>query len=725
MKGVMGTIIQGHPTDMRVFLGNVHQSTPVTNLLDNSTDARYVRFLPQTWYRHMGMRAEIVGCDATCSDPLGMESGAIPDDSITASSHYGTNTEPYRGRLNGVAGVGGWRGGWTYNFNIGQWLQVDLGEMKRVTGTIIQGRHTTFNGPNFVFPGNVDKDTPVTNLLNNPVDTRYVRFVVQSYQQDVAMRAEILGCNITAVLLPACPRMLGVESGAIPDGSITASTLHSPGADYSPYYGRLNGVAGGGAWVPTPRSVVGLWLQVFPGNLHMNSPVTNLLNNSVDARYVRFVVLTWIQSAAMRVEIVGCNTTAVLPPDCLYMLGMESGAIPDESITASSSINGKPYNGRLNGVAGAFFPAISIIGQWLQVFPGPVYMNSPVTNLLNKSVDARYVRFVIQGWSGAQAMRAEIVGCNTTAVIPVCPHMFGMESGAISNESITTSSFHGVGSEPYRGRLNGVAGVGAWKAMDNIIGEWFQVDLGEMMGVMGTIIQGHPTDDMRVTSYKLQYSEDRITWTTYAGSDGSEMVFPGNVDRSTPVTNLLDNSTDARYVRFLPQTWYRAIAMRAEIVGCYATCSDPLGMESGTIPDGSITASSFQSVGTEPYIGRLNSLRGFGTWLSKYRTIGEWLQVDLGELKRVMGTIIQSRATYASWVTSFKLQYSTDRITWTTCAGSDGSEIVFPGNAERNTPVTNLLNYPVDARYVRFLPQTWTGDIAMRVEIVGCNSSRL
>ncbi|XP_066294611.1 retinoschisin-like [Branchiostoma lanceolatum] len=98
--------------------------------------------------------------------------------------------------------------------------------------------------------------------------------------------------------------------------------------------------------------------------------------------------------------------------------------------------------------------------------------------------------------------------------------------------------------------------------------------------------------------------------------------------------------------------------MRAEIVGCYATCSDPLGMESGAIPDGSITASSFYSVGTEPYIGRLNSLRGFGTWLSKYRTIGEWLQVDLGELKRVMGTIIQSRATYASWVTSFKLQYN-------------------------------------------------------------------
>ncbi|XP_066270084.1 uncharacterized protein [Branchiostoma lanceolatum] len=648
MKRVMGTIIRARPnTGMWVFPGNVDRYTPVTNLLNNPVDARYVRFLPQTWESHVSMGVEIVGCNTTAVPPacpymLGMESGEIPDGSITATSFWDPDFDPCYGRLNGVAGGGAWLP--SQGSIIGQWLQV--------------------------FSGNVYMNTPVTNLLNNSVDARYVRFVVQSYNRNIAMRVEIVGCNTTAVP-PACPYMLGMESGAIPDGSITASSVHyEPG--YEPYRGRLNGVAGGGAWIASQDSIIGQWLQVFPGNVYRNTPVTNLLNNPVDARYVRFLILSWLGIITMRAEIVGCNTTAV-PPACPYMLGMESGAIPDESITSPS---GFAYRGRLNGVAdgGAWIP-YNIIGQWLQVFPGNVYMNTPVTNLLNNSVDARYVRFVILSRLDRIAMRAEIVGCDTNAVIPVCPHMFGMESGAIPDDRITASSFQVVGSEAYLGRLHGVAVVGAWVSKYNSIGEWLQVNLGEMKLVMGTIIQGRPTDDQLVTSYKLQYGLDGITWTTYAGSDGSEMVFPGNVDRYTPVTNLLDNPIDASYVRFLPQTWHGQIAMRAEIVGCHTTCIVPLGMESGAIPDDSITASSHYGTSKEPYRGRLNGVAGVGGWVGGWTynfNIGQWLQV-------------------------------------------------FPGNVDKDTPVTNLLNNPVDTRYVRFVVQSYQQDVAMRAEILGCN----
>ncbi|KAI8502469.1 hypothetical protein Bbelb_200570 [Branchiostoma belcheri] len=152
---------------------------------------------------------------------------------------------------------------------------------------------------------------------------------------------------------------------------------------------------------------------------------------------------------------------------------------------------------------------------------------------------------------------------------PGCTYPLGMESGAIPDDSITASSTWDVAHEPYRGRLNGVAGVGAWSARTNTIGEWLQVDLGEMKTVTGTIIQGrYHGDDHWVTSYKLQYSEDGLSWTAYASSNGSEEVFPGNTDRNTPVTNLLDSPTDARYVRFLPQSWHRHISMRVEVLGC-------------------------------------------------------------------------------------------------------------------------------------------------------------
>ncbi|XP_066270903.1 lactadherin-like [Branchiostoma lanceolatum] len=110
-------------------------------------------------------------------------------------------------------------------------------------------------------------------------------------------------------------------------------------------------------------------------------------------------------------------------------------------------------------------------------------------------------------------------------------------------------------------------------------------------------------------------------------------------------------------------------------VFCQA-CSDPLGMESGAIPDESITASSFLSPDGNPHFGRLNGVAGRGCWIALYSTVGQWFQVDLGEMKRVTGTIIQGRPSYDYWVTSYKLQYSTDRITWTTYARNNGSEML-------------------------------------------------
>ncbi|KAI8486110.1 Retinoschisin [Branchiostoma belcheri] len=106
-------------------------------------------------------------------------------------------------------------------------------------------------------------------------------------------------------------------------------------------------------------------------------------------------------------------------------------------------------------------------------------------------------------------------------------------------------------------------------------------------------------------------------------------------------------------------------------------CTDPLGMESGAIPDDSITASSTYTYAlgaNKPYYGRLNGVAGRGAWESKTNTIGEWLQVDLGKKKTVTGTIIQGRDGFDEWVTHYKLQYSEDDVSWTTYASSDGSE---------------------------------------------------
>ncbi|KAI8516916.1 hypothetical protein Bbelb_054970 [Branchiostoma belcheri] len=154
-----------------------------------------------------------------------------------------------------------------------------------------------------------------------------------------------------------------------------------------------------------------------------------------------------------------------------------------------------------------------------------------------------------------------------------------------------------------------------------------------------------------------------------------------------------------------------------------AGCSDPLGMASGHIPDNKITASSrYMDDHYASYHGRLyNRVTGMGAWTARIKNIGEWLEVDLREVNEVTGTVIQGQYNSDHWVTSYKLNYSGDGNSWTTYKDSDGSEKVFSGNTDDYTPVTNLLDYPIDARYVRFVVQSWNNRISMRGEILGCN----
>ena len=77
-----------------------------------------------------------------CPDALGVESGAISDGQINASSQYDENHAASQGRLYFKA-VPGRSGSWTAKDNdVSQWLQVDLGNPHtNVTAVATQGRN--------------------------------------------------------------------------------------------------------------------------------------------------------------------------------------------------------------------------------------------------------------------------------------------------------------------------------------------------------------------------------------------------------------------------------------------------------------------------------------------------------------------------------------------------------------------------------------------------------
>ncbi|CAH1256880.1 EDIL3 [Branchiostoma lanceolatum] len=151
----------------------------------------------------------------------------------------------------------------------------------------------------------------------------------------------------------------------------------------------------------------------------------------------------------------------------------------------------------------------------------------------------------------------------------------GMESGAIPDSHITASTTHPDCAtnkarlhSPEEGRTSQGGWAGAWCANYPLnTNQWLQVDMGAETTVAGVITQGRPAGNQWVKSYKLRFSIDGTTWSTYLDKLGREKVFSGNSDQDTEVRHLLDPPVTARYVRFWPQTWNSYLSMRVEVLG--------------------------------------------------------------------------------------------------------------------------------------------------------------
>ncbi|CDR06146.1 unnamed protein product [Oncorhynchus mykiss] len=143
-----------------------------------------------------------------------------------------------------------------------------------------------------------------------------------------------------------------------------------------------------------------------------------------------------------------------------------------------------------------------------------------------------------------------------------------------------------------------------------------------------------------------------------------------------------------------------------------SVCLRGLGVEDGNVTDSMLSASSSQS-SHGPNGARLN---GGSCWMPS-NPLNSWIQVNLGEAKKITGVVIQGCPGADHWVTKFKIQHSMDGSKWTDYKDDGG---VFTGCMDRNTPETQLLGTPVSAQYVRILPQEFNGQTGLRFDILGC-----
>uniref|UniRef100_A0A673ASU8 F5/8 type C domain-containing protein n=1 Tax=Sphaeramia orbicularis TaxID=375764 RepID=A0A673ASU8_9TELE len=152
--------------------------------------------------------------------PLGFEAGSVNPDQITCSNQdqytgWFSSWLPSKARLNSQ----GFGCAWLSKFqDNNQWLQIDLKEVKVVSGILTQGRCDTDEwitkysvqyrtdeklnwiyykdqtGNNRVFYGNSDRTSSVQNLLRPPIVARYIRILPLGWHTRIALRLELLLC---------------------------------------------------------------------------------------------------------------------------------------------------------------------------------------------------------------------------------------------------------------------------------------------------------------------------------------------------------------------------------------------------------------------------------------------------------------------------------------------------------------------------------------------------
>ncbi|XP_044176026.1 receptor-type tyrosine-protein phosphatase S-like [Acropora millepora] len=449
---------------------------------------------------------------------------------------------------------------------------------------------------------------------------------------------------------------------------------------------------------------------------------------------------------------------------CLMPLGIERGRITNAQITASTQYRSpyRSYNARLNSNSGSWIPSSLNAYQWLRVDLGKKtlvteiktqgrynynqwvtsyrvsYSNdgsnfqtyqennkdkifqanrdrhTVVSNVLKPGIHARYIRILPYSWSGRIALRLELVG--RLSVFPACLKPLGIEKGSIINAQITASTQHGSPYRSYNARLNSKRG--SWIPTSFNTHQWLQVDLGKKTLVTEIKTQGRHDSGQWVTSYRVSYSNDGSNFQTYQ-ENNKDKIFQANRDRQTVVSNVLNPAIHARYIRILPYSWHGHVALRLELLGCLlvvSACLMPLGIERGRITNAQITASTQYGAPYRSYDARLNSKRG--SWVPTSLNTHQWLQVDLGKKTSVTEIKTQGRHDYGHWVTSYRVSYIDDGSNFQTYQENNKDKI-FQANRDRQTVVSNVLNPAIHARYIRILPYSWHGLIALRLELLG------
>ncbi|XP_031552774.1 lactadherin-like [Actinia tenebrosa] len=312
--------------------------------------------------------------------------------------------------------------------------------------------------------------------------------------------------------------------------------------------------------------------------------------------------------------------------------------------------------------------------------------------------------------------------------VPGCSSALGMASKEISDYQITASSSYSD-VQPSQAR----EGDDAWCAFTTNDQQYIQVDFLFKTRVTRIVTYGRRTKLFWVTQYSLQYSSDERTWQYYQ-ENGFTKVYQANQDRFTPKSYWLHDPIEVYSLRIRPLAWEKLICMRFELYGCRIigsplTCIEPLGLESGDIPDEALTQSTNASIyASHPVDIRLNKkvTKYPNGWQAALGVL-DYLQIDFGSLRRVTRIASQGGHDVPYYVSGFKLKYSNNSIDWFWYeVNGVEEEIKGPKDSyEAKRPIISKLAAPFVCRYLRIIPTAAASLKVMRAEVYGCSAEQI
>ncbi|XP_074633812.1 neuropilin-1a-like [Acropora palmata] len=154
-------------------------------------------------------------------------------------------------------------------------------------------------------------------------------------------------------------------------------------------------------------------------------------------------------------------------------------------------------------------------------------------------------------------------------------------------------------------------------------------------------------------------------------------------------------------------------------IGLNDSCSKPLGMEDGSIKDQMISVSSTHSTSKKAW-GRLHNTKG--SWTPNDDNTLQWFQVNFQpEVKRIMQIATQGNGNSHYWVKKYYIMFQKQGAPNLERYVESNKQMTFTGNNNQYAVVKNKISNPFDAIAVRIVPIEFSGRIALRVELYGCD----